>query len=97
MKKIKKVKVAKGVNVERGTVTRARKKPGSSNTGKYKNVSPKDFAGASGGADKYSYPINTRARAKAALSYAHNAPNPSGIRKAVARKYPGLGKKKAKT
>ena len=66
-----------------------RKKPGGSNAGKYPGV--KSFAGPSGGAPEGSYPINTRKRAKAALSYARHAPNPSGIRKAVHRKYPSLG------
>ena len=66
-----------------------RKKPGGSNAGKYPGV--KSFAGPSGGAPSGSYPINTRKRAKAALSYAHNAPSPGGIRKAVHRKYPSLG------
>ena len=74
-----------------------REKAGSSNTGKYKNVNPKDFAGEKGGASKYSYPINTEKRAKAALAYAHNAPNPSGIRAAVQSKYPKLGKVATKT
>jgi hypothetical protein len=66
------------------------KKPGGSNVGKYKTVAPKQFAGAKGGAPKYSYPINTLKRAKAALAYAHNAPNPAGIKKAVYSKYPKL-------
>ena len=70
----------------------ARKKPGGSNVGKYPNVSK--FAGPSGGAPKGSYPINTKKRAKAALSLAHNAPNPAGIKKAVYRAYPSLKKKK---
>jgi hypothetical protein len=98
--KPKKVTVAKGVKVERGNEEKMRKKKGSSNAGKYKSVSPKEFAGAAGGASKFSYPINTRKRAKAALAYAHNAPNPSGIRAAVHRKFPDLGvsyeKKKTK-
>jgi hypothetical protein len=68
-----------------------RKKPGGSNVGKYKGV--KSFAGPAGGAPSGSYPINTPKRAKAALAYAHNAPNPSGIKKAVHKKYPNLGKK----
>lgn len=76
MKKIKKISAI-------------RKKPGGSNAGKYKGV--KSFAGPAGGAPKGSFPINTRKRAKAALSYARNAPNPGGIRKAVHRKYPSLG------
>ena len=66
----------------------ARKKPGGSNVGK--------FAGPSGGAPKGSYPINTKKRAKAALSLAHNAPNPAGIKKAVYRAYPSLKKKSKK-
>ena len=65
-------------------------KPGGSNAGKYKGV--KSFAGPSGGAPSGSYPINTRKRAKAALAYAHNAPKPAGIKAAVHRKYPNLGK-----
>lgn len=89
-KMTRKTTVAKGVKVPRGKETQMQKKKGSSNAGEYKNVSPKDFAGASGGASKYSYPINTKARAKAALAYAHNAPNPSGIKRAVYRKYPDL-------
>jgi len=72
-----------------------RKKPGGSNVGKYKGV--KSFAGPSGGAPKGSFPINTRKRAKAALAYAHNAPNPSGIKRAVHKKYPSLGKPKTKS
>ena len=67
----------------------ARKKPGGSNAGKYPGV--KSFAGPSGGAPKGSYPINTRKRAKASLSYARHAPNPSGSKRAVHRKYPSLG------
>jgi len=92
----KKVTVAKGVKISREKEKRMEKKPGSSNTGEYKNVSPKEFAGASGGASKYSYPINTRKRALAALSYARNAPNPGGIRRAVYKKYPDLNPKNKK-
>ena len=88
------VQVAKGVKVKRGKEEAMREKKGSSNAGKYKNVKPKDFAGASGGASKYSYPINSLARARAALAYAHNAPNPAGIRVAVYKKYPQLKPKK---
>lgn len=76
-------------SAKRRDFSAARKKPGGSNAGKYPGV--KSFAGPSGGAPSGSYPINTAKRAKAALSYAHNAPNPSGIRKAVHRKYPSLG------
>ncbi len=70
----------------------ARKKAGGSNVGKYKGV--KSFAGPSGGSPKGSYPINTQARGKSALKLAHNAPNPSGIKSAVYKKYPGLKDKK---
>ena len=91
-----KVTVAKGIKVARGVEEKMRKKAGSGNAGKYKNVSSGEFAGSSGGASKYSYPINTRKRAKAALAYAHNAPNPEGIRAKVHSKYPNLGKSKSK-
>ena len=89
MKK-KKITVAKGVKVERGKEEKMRQKKGSSSAGKYKTVAPKEFAGKSGGADKYSFPINTLARARNALARAHYAPNPEGIRAAVYRKYPKL-------
>lgn len=87
-----KVTVAKGVKVKRGAQEAMRDKKGSSNAGEYKNVKPKDFAGKAGGSSAYSYPINSLKRARAALSYAHNAPNPSGIRRAVYKKYPQLKK-----
>ena len=88
--KEKKIKVAKGVSVARGAEEKMRSKKGSSSAGKYKNVSPKEFAGASGGAAKFSFPINSLARARNALARAHYAPNPAGIRKAVYAKYPQL-------
>ena len=90
MAKDKKVTVAKGVKVPRGKEKRMEKKPGGSNYGEYKNVKPSDFAGSAGGAPKYSYPINTLARAKSALKLAHNAPKPAGIKRAVYKKYPSL-------
>jgi hypothetical protein len=71
------------------TVRTARTKPGGSNVGRYPGVTA--FAGPSGGAPAGSFPINTRTRGKAALSYARNAPNPPGIRRAVRAKYPSLG------
>lgn len=89
----KKVVVAKGKEEPAKEVARAHKRPGGSNVGKYKKVPEKDFAGTAGGAPKGSYPINTEKRAKAALAYAHNAPNPAGIKAAVHKKYPSLGKK----
>ena len=90
----KEVKIGKGMKVARGKERKMKKKPGGSNVGEYKNVSKKDFAGPAGGAPKGSYPINTEKRAKAALAYARNAPNPEGIKRAVYRKYPGLRKRK---
>lgn len=93
--KQKKVTVAKGVKVPRGKEEKMREKKGSSNAGKYKNVSPKEFAGAAGGASKYSFPINTLARARNALARAHFAPDPEGIKAKVYTKYPEL-KKRAK-
>jgi hypothetical protein len=87
-----KTKVAKGKSLPRGKMEEMREKPGSSNAGKYKNVPPADFAGPSGGAAKYSFPINTKARARNALARSHFAPDPSGIRKAVEKKYPDLSR-----
>jgi hypothetical protein len=92
----RKVTIARGVKVERGAEEKMREKKGPSSTGKYKTVKPKDFAGSSGGASKYSFPINTLARAKNALARSHYAPNPSGIKAAVYRKYPALKKRKQK-
>lgn len=88
------VRVAKGVSVKRGEEEKMRSKKGSSNAGKYKNVSPSKFVGKSGGASKYSFPIDTLARARNALARAHYAPNPEGIKRAVYRKYPELKKRK---
>jgi hypothetical protein len=64
-----------------------RKKAGSSNVGQYKNVSKGDFCGPAGGAAAGSYPVNTAKRARAALAYARNAPNPAGIRSCVKKKW----------
>lgn len=86
----KKITIAKGVKVARGVEEKMRSKKGSSSAGKYKNVSPKEFAGAAGGASKFSFPINSLARARNALARAHYAPNPAGIRRAVYAKYPQL-------
>ena len=87
-----KITVARGVKVSRGAEEKMRSKKGSSSAGKYKTVAPKEFAGSAGGANKYSFPIDTLKRAKAALAYAHNAPNPGAIRKKVHAKYPELAK-----
>lgn len=93
--KKKEVTLAKGVKVTRGTEKKLRAKKGSSNTGKYKHVKPKDFAGAAGGASAYSFPIPDLAHARNALARAHFAPNPEGIRNKVYKMYPQL-KKRAK-
>lgn len=90
------VKIGKGMKVHWGEEKRLEKRPGGSNVGEYKTVSKADFAGPSGGAPRGSYPINTLKRARAALAYAHNAPNPSGIKRAVYKKYPELAKHKKK-
>jgi len=87
------VTIAKGISVARGKESKLRKKPGGSNVGKYKQVAKADFCGPSGGSPSGSYPVNTKKRARAALAYAHNAPNPEGIKKCVKRKYPEMGKK----
>ena len=93
---MKKVVIAKGKEEPAKEVRKAHESAGGSNVGKYKKVPSKDFAGTAGGAPKGSYPINTEKRAKAALAYAHNAPNPAGIKDKVHEKYPSLGKKSAK-
>lgn len=76
--------------------TENKNKPGGSNAGKY-SKSDGPFAGPSGGAPTGSYPIGSKSRGKSALKLAHNAPNPSGIKSAVYRKYPDLKKDTKKT
>lgn len=68
------------------------KKAGGSNVGEYKSVRRGDFCGPAGGAPEGSYPVNTLKRARAALSYARNAPDPAGIRRCVRKKWPEAGK-----
>lgn len=91
-----KVRVAKGKSLPQKQVAKMRKRAGSSNAGKYKNVKPSDFIGEKGGAAPYTYPANTIKRAKAAKSYARNAPNPEGIIKAADKKIAQLKKKRRK-
>ena len=88
--------IAKGVKVSAAKKKAMQSKPGGSNVGKYKNVSKGDFAGPAGGAPAGSFPINTKAHARSALKLAHNAPNPSGIKRAVYRKFPDLKPKRGK-
>lgn len=89
---MKKIQVAKGISVPRGRLSAFRKRSGGSNAGKYPDVKPSDFAG--GKENPYSFPINTRKRAKAALAYARNAKSPNTVRRKVCKKYPGLCSKK---
>lgn len=69
--------------------SKPQEKAGGSNVGKYKGV--KSFCGPSGGAPKGSYPVNTCGRVAAAKSYAHNAPNPAGIKSCAERAAKRLG------
>lgn len=93
-KSSKSVKIAKNVRVSKAKKASMGKKPGGSNVGEYKKVSKKDFCGPAGGSPEGSFPVNTKKRARAALSYARNAPNPSGIKKCVYKKFPEFKKKK---
>ena len=63
---------------------------GRSNVSKYKKegVPKNKFCGPAGGAVKGSYPVNTKKRCSAALSYARFAPDPCGIARCVHRKCP---------
>lgn len=85
-KRISRTKIGKGMSLKRGAAEKLSKKPGSSNVGKYKKVAKGKFCGPSGGAAPGTYPVNSKKRCSAALSYARNAPNPSGIRACVKRK-----------
>jgi hypothetical protein len=46
------------------------------------------YCGPAGGEGEYKYPIDTRAKARAALSYAWWAKNPQGIKDCVCEHYP---------
>lgn len=81
--------IAKGKSLPRGEASKLRKKPGMGSVGKYKDISPKNFAGPKG-----TFPINDKAHARNALARAHFAANPEEIRKKVHAKYPSIGKKK---
>lgn len=66
----------------------ASSKPGGSNAGTYRTQGP--YCGPAGGSAAKSYPVNSKKRAVAALAYARNAPNPSGIKRCVCRNWPSL-------
>lgn len=83
-----KVKIAKGRSIPRGEASKLRSKPGMSNVGKYKDVSPKNFAGPHG-----TYPIEDETHARNALSRAHFSEHPDAIKSKVYAKYPGLKKR----
>lgn len=86
----------KGGALTKSYIKKAHTKPGGSNVGNKtfaddsKRTGP--YAGPSGGAPKGSYPIPDLKHAKSALSLAHHAPNPEGIKNAVYAKYPELRK-----
>lgn len=84
------------MKVKRGVEQKMRKKPGGGSVGRYKNVKKKNFAGPKGRSPQGSFPINDIAHARNALARAHFAPNPSGIRAAVYKKYPELKKRHMK-
>jgi hypothetical protein len=81
--------IAKGKSLPRGEASHLRKKPGMGSLGKYKNISPKNFAGPDG-----TFPINDMAHARNALARAHYAAHPEAIRAKVYAKYPGLKERK---
>lgn len=60
---------------------------GCSNQGKYRNekIPANEFCGPAGKSCPSTFPSNTPARARAALSYARHAPDPQGIRDCVIR------------
>ena len=72
---------------EENAAKRPQDKPGGSNVGKHKTG---PFCGPAGGAPKGSYPVNTKKRGIAALSYARHAPNPGGIKNCVCKHHPSL-------
>ena len=52
----------------------------------YRSLPKKVFCGSAGGAQPRSYPVDTGAHCRAALSYARYAPNPEGIRQCALEK-----------
>ena len=69
-------------------IEKVQDEPGGSNVGedrKTSKASEGPFCGPSGGAPKGSYPVTNAKQARAAKAYAHNAPNPAGIKKCADR------------
>ena len=85
-----------GGKLSKDYIKKARERKGGSNVGEKKFANGEmrkgPYVGPSGGAPKGSYPVPDLKHARAALSLAHNAPNPSGIKSAVYKKYPQLKK-----
>jgi hypothetical protein len=79
----RKLKSARKTSAPKSSGKRA--KPGCSNQNKYPRVPKDKFCGPEGGACSFTYPVNTPARARAALAYARHAPLPEGIRKCAMR------------
>ena len=79
---------------------KARDKRGGSNVGEYSAKAT--FAGPSGGAPKGSYPITkdgklNEGRVKSAIKLAHNAPNPTGLKRFIGNKLIKSGDSKMKS
>jgi hypothetical protein len=67
-----------------------RRRKGSASAGRYrKSAGP--FCGPAGGAAKGTYPVGTIKRVRNALSRAHYAPRPAGIKKCACRRAKKLG------
>ena len=84
----KKIYVPRAFLGEKKQIQHSRR--GRSNVSKYKKerVPKNKFCGPAGGSVKGSYPVNTKKRCSAALSYARFSPNPCGIARCVHRKCP---------
>ena len=85
-----------------GSIAAARKRPGSSNAYRYNKDNI--FAGRSGGANPKSFPLTKGGsktldpqRVRSAIKLAHNAPNPTALKKFVAKTAINKGNKAMKT
>lgn len=56
------------------------------NNKKYRNSKKSVFCGPDGGDKDGTFPVTSQEECRAALSYAHDAPNPAGIRRCALRK-----------